>query len=103
MTCEAVTHEFIFHTEQHVFSLLLTSDCAVRMRSIEGKAVSCRNQCSSRHLLSLGIQDNNSGKKAAKTGFGRSDSPENNSQDSPHSLCLYSEDGALSEGASCLP
>lgn len=85
-----------------MFSLLLTSDCAIRMRSIEGK-VSCSNQCSSRQLLSLGIQDNNSGKKAAKAGFGCSDFPENNSQDSPHSLCLYSEDGALSGGASCLP
>ena len=55
--------EFIFHTEQHVFSLLLTSDCATRMGSFEGNTVSCSNQCSSRHLLSLGIQDNNSGKR----------------------------------------
>lgn len=55
--------EFIFHVEQHVFSLLLTSDCATRMRSSEGKAVSRGNQWSSRRLLSLGIQDNNSGKR----------------------------------------
>lgn len=33
------------------------------MRSFEGKTVSCSNQRSSRHLLSLGIQDNNSGER----------------------------------------
>lgn len=55
--------EFISHAEQHAFSLLLTSDCATGMRSFEEKAVSRSNQCSSRHLLSPGIQDNNSGKR----------------------------------------
>lgn len=62
--CEAVTLlNLFFHVEQHVFSLLLTSGCATRMRSSEGKAAARGNQRSSGRLWSLGIQDRNSGNR----------------------------------------